>query len=135
MDHIFGYTVANDVSGRDWQKQRNGGQWLLGKTFDTFCPIGPFIDTDINPNSLNIKSWIDDDLMQTSNTKFLIFDIPFILYWVSQICTLNPGDIILSGTPGGVGMHRKPPKFLAAGNTCKIEIEGLGTLQNPVTNE
>jgi 2-keto-4-pentenoate hydratase/2-oxohepta-3-ene-1,7-dioic acid hydratase in catechol pathway len=76
MSHVFGYTIANDVSGRDWQKKRNGGQWLLGKTFDTFCPIGPIVDTDLDPSNLSIKSWIDDELMQESNTKFLVFDIP-----------------------------------------------------------
>ena len=98
MSHVFGYTIANDVSGRDWQKKRNGGQgrflfyyflffknfnfflnqqkWLLGKTFDTFCPLGPVVDTTLDPSSLSIKSWINDDLMQDSNTKHLIFDIP-----------------------------------------------------------
>lgn len=135
MDYIFGYTIANDVSGRDWQKKRNGGQWLLGKTFDTFCPLGPIVDTGLNPSSLSIKSWIDDDLMQDSNTKFLIFDIPFIINWLSQICTLKPGDVILTGTPGGVGMHRNPPKFLQEGQTCTVEIEGLGKLVNPVAME
>ena len=81
------------------------------------------------------RSWIGDDKMQDSNTKFLIFDIPFIINWVSQICTLKPGDVILTGTPGGVGMHRNPPKFLADGDTCVIEIEGLGRLSNPVKME
>jgi len=135
MDHVFGYTIANDVSGRDWQKKRNGGQWLLGKTFDTFCPLGPIVDTGLDPSSVNIKSWIDDDLMQESNTKFLIFDIPFIINWLSQICTLKPGDVILTGTPGGVGMHRNPPKFLQEGQTCTVEIQGLGRLVNPVCME
>lgn len=135
FEYVFGYTIANDVSGRDWQKKRNGGQWLLGKTFDTFCPLGPVIDTNLNPASLSIKSWIDDDLMQESNTKYLIFDIPFIINWLTQICTLKPGDVILTGTPGGVGMHRTPPKFLQAGQTCTVEIEGLGRLVNPVVQE
>lgn len=135
MDYVFGYTIANDVSGRDWQKKRNGGQWLLGKTFDTFCPLGPIVDTGLDPSSLSIKSWIDDDLMQDSNTKYLIFNIPFIINWLSQICTLKPGDVILTGTPGGVGMHRTPPKFLQAGQTCTVEIEGLGRLVNPVIME
>lgn len=135
MDYVFGYTIANDVSGRDWQKKRNGGQWLLGKTFDTFCPLGPIIDTGLDPSSLSIKSWIDDDLMQDSNTKYLIFNIPFIINWLSQICTLKPGDVILTGTPGGVGLHRTPPKFLQPGQTCTIEIEGLGRMVNPVVME
>lgn len=135
MDHVFGYTIANDVSGRDWQKKRNGGQWLLGKTFDTFCPIGPIVDTKLDPSNLSVKSWINDDLMQDSNTKFLIFDIPFIINWISQICTLKEGDVILSGTPGGVGMHRSPPKFLKSGDKCIIEIEGLGRMESPVVME
>lgn len=135
MDHVFGYTIANDVSGRDWQKKRNGGQWLLGKTFDTFCPLGPVVDTSLNPSSLTIKSWINDDLMQDSNTKHLVFDIPFIINWLSQVCTLKEGDVILTGTPGGVGMHRSPPKYLQPGETCTIEIEGLGKLVSPVVME
>jgi len=135
MSHVFGYTIANDVSGRDWQKQRNGGQWLLGKTFDTFCPLGPIVDTSLNPSSLSVKSWINDDLMQDSNTKHLIFDIPFIINWLSQICTLKEGDVILTGTPGGVGMHRSPPKYLQPGETCTVEIEGLGRLVSPVKME
>jgi len=135
MSHVFGYTIANDVSGRDWQKKRNGGQWLLGKTFDTFCPLGPVVDTTLDPSSLSIKSWINDDLMQDSNTKHLIFDIPFIINWLSQICTLKEGDVILTGTPGGVGMHRTPPKYLQPGETCTVEIEGLGRLVSPVIME
>jgi len=135
FEHVFGYTIANDVSGRDWQKKRNGGQWLLGKTFDTFCPLGPVVATDVDPSNLKISSWIGDDKMQDSSTKFLIFDIPFIINWVSQICTLKAGDVILTGTPGGVGMHRNPPKFLADGDNCVIEIEGLGRLSNPVKME
>jgi len=135
FDHVFGYTIANDVSGRDWQKKRNGGQWLLGKTFDTFCPLGPIVDTTLDPKSLSIKSWINDDLMQDSNTKHLIFNIPFIINWLSQICTLKQGDVILTGTPGGVGMHRSPPKYLQAGEKCIIEIEGLGRMESPVVME
>lgn len=135
MEHVFGYTIANDVSGRDWQKKRNGGQWLLGKTFDTFCPLGPIVDTKLDPSNLSVKSWINDDLMQDSNTKFLIFDIPFIINWISQICTLKEGDVILSGTPGGVGMHRNPPKFLQPGDKCIIEIQGLGRMESPVVME
>jgi len=135
FDHVFGYTIANDVSGRDWQKKRNGGQWLLGKTFDTFCPLGPIIDTTLDPTSLSIKSWINDDLMQDSNTKHLIFNIPFIINWLSQICTLKQGDVILTGTPGGVGMHRSPPKYLQPGEKCVIEIQGLGRMESPVVME
>jgi len=135
FNHVFGYTIANDVSGRDWQKKRNGGQWLLGKTFDTFCPLGPIVDTSLDPSSLSIKSWINDDLMQDSNTKHLIFNIPFIINWLSQICTLKQGDVILTGTPGGVGMHRSPPKFLQPGEKCIIEIEGLGRMESPVVME
>jgi len=135
FEHVFGYTIANDVSGRDWQKKRNGGQWLLGKTFDTFCPLGPIVDTTLDPTSLSIKSWINDDLMQDSNTKHLIFNIPFIINWLSQICTLKQGDVILTGTPGGVGMHRSPPKYLQAGEKCIIEIEGLGKMESPVVME
>ena len=84
MSHVFGYTIANDVSGRDWQKKRNGGQWLLGKTFDSFCPLGPVVDTSLDPSNLTIKSWINDDLMQDSNTKHLVFDIPVRLQYVTD---------------------------------------------------
>lgn len=135
MEHVFGFTAANDVSGRDWQMKRNGGQWLLGKTFDTFLPLGPYIETDLDPHNLNVSAWIDGEKMQDSNTKNLIFDIPFIVNWISQICTLKVGDIIMTGTPGGVGLYRKPPKFLKPGEICKVEIEGIGTLINPVANE
>lgn len=135
MSHVFGYTIANDVSGRDWQMKRNGGQWLLGKTFDTFTPLGPIVDTEIDPTSLTVKSWINDDLMQSSNTKHLVFDIPFIINWISRVCTLNEGDVILTGTPGGVGMYSKPPRYLKQGDTCTIEIEGLGRLVSPVILE
>jgi len=135
LDHVFGYTVANDVSERTWQIKRNGGQFLLGKSFDTFLPLGPMIETQIDPGNLKISGWIDDVKMQDSNTSNLIFDVPAIIAWISQFVTLTAGDVIITGTPGGVGMSRTPPVYLKPGNTTRIEIEGLGSLENPVVAE
>lgn len=135
FEYIFGYTIANDVSERTWQTKKNGGQFLLGKTFDTFLPLGPMIMTNVDPSNLNISGWIDDFKMQDSNTKNLIFDVPSCIEWISRFVTLKAGDVIITGTPGGVGMSRKPPVWLQHGNTTKIEIEGFGELVNPVKSE
>lgn len=135
MEHIFGFTIANDVSERTWQIKKNGGQFLLGKSFDTFLPLGPMVDTEIDPSNLKISGWIGDFKMQDSNTSNLIFDVPAIIEWLSKFVTLTAGDVIITGTPGGVGMSRNPPIYLKDGNTTRIEIEGLGTLENPVIAE
>lgn len=134
QDYIFGYTVAQDISARDWQKKRNHGQFLLGKTMDTFCPLGPAVVTKskVDPKNLTIKSWVNGVLKQNANTSELIFKIDFLVSYLSQIVTLYPGDIILTGTPSGVGMHRNPPEFLKSGDVLESEIEGIGKLRNEI---
>ena len=135
MDCVAGYTVLNDVSARDYQIERGGGQWVVGKSFDTFCPMGPWLVTkdDVkNPHALDIKLKLNGRVMQHSNTKHLIFDIPTIIEYVSKVMTLEPGDVISTGTPGGVGFVRKPPRFLKPGDVCRLEVEKIGVLVNPV---
>lgn len=134
-DHIAGYMNGNDVSARDWQLQKPGKQWLLGKTPDTFGPIGPWLvtaDEIPNPEELSIQLRLNGQTMQNSSTRELIFKLDELIAYVSQITTLEPGDLIFTGTPPGVGMARKPPVFLKAGDTCEVEIAGLGVLRNPV---
>uniref|UniRef100_A0A2A4K945 Fumarylacetoacetase-like C-terminal domain-containing protein n=1 Tax=Heliothis virescens TaxID=7102 RepID=A0A2A4K945_HELVI len=134
-DYIFGYTVAQDITARDWQKEKNGGQFLLGKSQDTFCPLGPYIvsaDEICDAHNLNISCSVNGEVKQTSNTCNLIHTIPKIIERISAIMTLYPGDIILTGTPGGVGVHRNPPEFLKPGDTIESEIEKIGTLHNKV---
>lgn len=138
LDYVFGYTCANDVSARDWQKQYGGSQWCRGKTFDTFCPLGPCLVTSdeiTNPNALQIKTIVNGDVRQDWNTNNMIFDVPTLIEFLSGSTTLLPGTVILTGTPHGVGMARTPPTFLAAGDTVTIEIEKIGTLTNPVEDE
>lgn len=133
--HIAGYTVGNDVSARDWQIGRPGGQWLLGKTPDTFAPIGPYVvtaDKIENPSDLAISLRLNGETMQVSSTKELIFGVDEIIAHISQLFSLEPGDIIFTGTPPGVGMARKPPVFLKEGDVTEVEIEGLGVLKNSV---
>ncbi|XP_033208093.1 fumarylacetoacetate hydrolase domain-containing protein 2A [Belonocnema kinseyi] len=132
-DYIFGYTVAQDVSARDWQKRLNGGQFLIGKSMDTFCPLGPAVitkDAISDVNNLRVKTWVNGKIKQDSNTRELIFKPPDIVAHLSQFVTLLPGDIILTGTPGGVGVSRNPPEYLKKGDIVETEIEGLGRLQN-----
>ncbi len=136
--HILGYTCANDVSARDWQIKHGGSQWCQGKTFDTFCPIGPSIvtiDEITNPNTLSIKTIINGEVLQDWSTQDMIFDVPAIIEFLSGSKTLFPGTLILTGTPHGVGMARNPKRWLRPGETVTIEIEGIGKLSNPVENE
>lgn len=136
--HVAGYTCGHDVSARDWQLQKPGGQWLLGKTFDTFAPFGPALvmsDEVSDPGNLNIALRIDGVTLQNSNTRQLIFSIDQLISYVSGVCKLKPGDVIFTGTPPGVGAARKPPIFLRPGNRVEVEIEGLGVLENPVVAE
>ncbi len=122
-DYILGYTCANDVTARDLQPKQ--GQWTVAKSFDTFCPFGPYVSDEVDPSNLTIESRVNGRTMQKSNTKNLIFNVPFLISYLSQIMTLLPGDIILTGTPGGIsGMHH--------GDTVEIIIEGLGTLRNTI---
>uniref|UniRef100_UPI00398F136E fumarylacetoacetate hydrolase domain-containing protein 2A isoform X2 n=1 Tax=Pristiophorus japonicus TaxID=55135 RepID=UPI00398F136E len=135
MDYVAGFTVANDVSARDWQMKRNGKQWLLGKTFDTFCPLGPAIvtrDALSDPHKLGILCRVNEEVMQESNTNQLVFKTEALVAWVSQFVTLYPGDVFLTGTPSGVGVFRKPPVFLKRGDTVECEIDEIGTLRNVI---
>lgn len=134
LEYVFGYTIANDVSARDLQ-WRHGGQWLKGKSLDTFCPLGPWIVTaDEIPNvqNLRITSRVNGQTMQDSNTRHMIFDVATILESLSLGLTLRPGDVIITGTPDGVGFARKPPIFLRDGDVVEMEIEAIGVLRNPV---
>jgi len=138
LDYVAGYTVANDVSARDWQKKRNNGQWLIGKSFDTFCPIGPYfvLKSHISDiQNLNITTHVNKVLMQNSNTKNMAFPVDTIIEWVSQFSTLKVGDVILTGTPDGVGAWRSPPIFLKDGDVVEIEVENICKLENHVVDE
>ena len=133
MDYVFGYTCGHDVSARDWQKGRPAGQWLLGKTFDTFAPIGPCLVTKDelpDPSNLRVQMHLNGDVVQDSTTAQLIFSIPELIAYLSQIVTLKPGDLIFTGTPPGVGVARTPQVFLQDGDVCNVAIEGIGTLTN-----
>ncbi len=138
LSYVLGYTCANDVSARDWQKQYGGSQWCRGKTFDTFCPLGPALVTpqDIpDPNALQIKTILNGEVMQDWNTNDMIFDVASLIEFLSGSTRLMPGTVILTGTPHGVGMARKPPVFLQDGDEITIEIERIGALTNPVRDE
>jgi len=138
LEHVLGYTCANDVSARDWQKQGGGGQWCRGKTFDTFLPLGPVLvtpDEIPNPNALKIATRVNGETLQESNTADMIFDIPTLIEFLSASTTLLPGTVIITGTPSGVGMARTPQRWLQAGETVEIEIEKIGVLKNPVIEE
>ncbi len=138
LNYVLGYTCANDVSARDWQKQYGGSQWCRGKTFDTFCPLGPALVTpqDIpDPNALQIKTLLNGEVMQDWNTNDMIFDVASLIEFLSGSTRLLPGTVILTGTPHGVGMARKPPVFLQDGDEITIEIERIGSLTNPVRDE
>jgi 2-keto-4-pentenoate hydratase/2-oxohepta-3-ene-1,7-dioic acid hydratase in catechol pathway len=121
QDVIFGYTIGNDVTARDLQKV--DGQWSRAKGFDTFCPLGPWIETDIDPSDLAISAEVDGQMRQSDRTSSMIFDIPTIIHFITQVYTLLPGDVILTGTPAGVGV-------IPVGSTVSISIEGIGTLSN-----
>ncbi|EIV99355.1 fumarylacetoacetate hydrolase family protein [Thermoanaerobacter siderophilus] len=123
LDYVLGYTIANDVTARDLQAK--DGQWTRAKSFDTFLPIGPWIVTDLDPSSLDIITYVNDKVKQKSNTRHLIFGVPKLVSFISHIMTLNPGDVILTGTPSGVGP-------LKPGDVVTIEIEGIGKLTNRV---
>ncbi len=134
--HVFGYTIINDVSARDFQSATS--QWMIGKTFDTFAPIGPAIvtaDEIEDPHNLKISLSLNGEVMQDSNTSNLIFGVPRLISYLSSVFTLESGDIIATGTPAGVGFARKPPRWLRPGDECRIEIQGLGELVNPVVAE
>jgi 2-keto-4-pentenoate hydratase/2-oxohepta-3-ene-1,7-dioic acid hydratase in catechol pathway len=134
-DGIFGYSVGHDVSARDWQKDKPGKQWFLGKSFDTFAPLGPAIvttDEVSDVSNLRVQCRINGETLQDSTTKELIFSPVTLISYISQVMTLEPGDVIYTGTPPGVGVARTPPRFLVNGDLVEIEIESLGILVNPV---
>lgn len=138
MDVVFGFTCANDVSARDWQIRKQKKQWARGKSFDSFCPIGPVLVTKEeikNPDNLRIQTRINKKLIQDSNTSDMIFDISTIISNISHSMTLLPGTLILTGTPHGVGFTRKPPLFLKENDTVTIFIEKIGVLKNRVIKE
>jgi 2-keto-4-pentenoate hydratase/2-oxohepta-3-ene-1,7-dioic acid hydratase in catechol pathway len=132
LTHVFGYTIVNDVTARDWQGRHK--QWFLGKSFDTFCPMGPWIVTadEVDVSDLRLRTWVNDELRQDASTRDLIFDVPTLIETISAGITLYPGDVIATGTPVGVGLGFKPPKYLHRGDTVRIEIAGIGTLTNTV---
>ncbi|MDP0498795.1 MAG: fumarylacetoacetate hydrolase family protein [Verrucomicrobiota bacterium JB022] len=138
LDYVLGYTCANDVSARDWQIEWGGGQWCRGKFFDTFAPLGPvLVTTDElkDPQSLKIATVLNGKRVQDWNTNDMIYSVAEIISYLSGSTTLVPGTVILTGTPHGVGMAAKPPLWLKAGDSVTIEIEGIGSLTNPVANE
>jgi 2-keto-4-pentenoate hydratase/2-oxohepta-3-ene-1,7-dioic acid hydratase in catechol pathway len=131
--HIAAYTCGNDVSARDWQKDKPGGQWLSGKSFDTFAPCGPWMvtaDEIPEPGKLGIRLRLNSQVMQDSNTRELIFSVDHLVSYISQFCTLHPGDLIYTGTPSGVGMGRTPQVYLKPGDVTEVEIDGIGVLRN-----
>ena len=134
MDYVAGYCVGNDVSARDWQLETPAGQWLLGKSFDSFAPFGPAMitaDEISDPGNLSISLRLNGETMQDSNTSQLIFPIGKLIAYISSVATLAPGDVIFTGTPPGVGMARTPAVWLKPGDVMEVEIEGLGVLSNP----
>ena len=130
MSHVYGYTIVNDVTARDVQMRHQ--QWDMGKSFDTFCPMGPWIVTadELDGQHTRVRCWVNDSLRQDGRTEDLIFDIPTLIETISRGITLYPGDVIATGTPAGVGLGLKPPVFLKKGDVVRIEIDGIGTLQN-----
>jgi 2-keto-4-pentenoate hydratase/2-oxohepta-3-ene-1,7-dioic acid hydratase in catechol pathway len=138
LEYVAGYCCGNDVSARDWQLKTGGGQWCRGKTFDTFAPMGPCLvtpDAIHDPAGLRVQTHINGKVMQDGNTRDMIFDVPFLIEFLSKSTTLVPGTVIFSGTPHGVGMARNPPVWLREGDTVSITIEKIGTLTNPVAIE
>jgi acylpyruvate hydrolase len=133
LDHVWGYTIINDVSARDFQFLTT--QWAAGKIADTFAPVGPWIadrEEIPDPHLLSLRTWVNGALMQDGTTRNFIFDVRYIVSYLSGLLTLSPGDLIATGTPAGVGLGRKPPVWLQPGDTCRMEITGLGTLENPI---
>ena len=135
QEHVFGYTILNDVSARDFQMATS--QWMIGKTFDTFAPIGPAIvtaDEIADPHNLAISLELSGELLQNSNTSQLIFNVPKLVAYLSSVFTLEPGDIIATGTPEGVGMGRTPQEWLQDGDVMETEVEGIGIMRNVIRN-
>ena len=132
LKHLWGYTIINDVTARDWQGRHS--QWLLGKSFDTFCPMGPWLVSadELDGTNTRVRCYVNDELRQDASTTDLIFDIPTLIETLSAGITIYPGDLIATGTPVGVGIGFKPPKYLKSGDMLRVEIDGIGALSNPV---
>ena len=132
LSHVWGYTIINDVTARDWQSRHQ--QWHLGKSFDTFCPMGPWLVSadECDGTNTGVRCYVNGELRQNASTKDFIFDIPKLIATISAGITLYPGDLIATGTPVGVGIGFKPPKYLKAGDVVRVEIDGIGSLENPV---
>jgi 2-keto-4-pentenoate hydratase/2-oxohepta-3-ene-1,7-dioic acid hydratase in catechol pathway len=138
LEHVAGYCCGNDVSARDWQTGKPAGQWLLGKSFDTFAPMGPELvtaDEIGDPGSLRVQLRLNGATMQDSTTKQFIFSVPELIAYISGVCTLHTGDVLFTGTPPGVGVARKPPVYLQPGDQVEVEIERIGILRNSVIAE
>lgn len=138
LDVVFGYTAANDVSDREWQLRKGGGQWSRGKSFDTFCPLGPVLvtrDEIPDPSALSIRTTVNGEVLQDWRTDDMIFDVPALIAFLSAGTTLPAGTVILTGTPHGVGMGREPKRWLVPGDTVTVSIPGIGDLSNPVVAE
>jgi 2-keto-4-pentenoate hydratase/2-oxohepta-3-ene-1,7-dioic acid hydratase in catechol pathway len=132
MQHVWGYTIVNDVTSRDWQSRHQ--QWDMGKSFDTFCPMGPWLVSadECDGTRTQVRCWVNGEERQNASTTDLIFDIPKLIETLSAGITLYPGDVIATGTPVGVGIGFTPPKYLKAGDVVRVEIDGIGVLENPV---
>jgi 2-keto-4-pentenoate hydratase/2-oxohepta-3-ene-1,7-dioic acid hydratase in catechol pathway len=132
MHHVWGYTIVNDVTARDWQARHQ--QWDLGKSFDTFCPMGPWLVSadELDGTNTNVRCFVNGEKRQDASTRDFIFDIPQLIETISGGITLYPGDVIATGTPVGVGIGFKPPKYLKPGDTVRLEIDGIGVLENPI---
>jgi 2-keto-4-pentenoate hydratase/2-oxohepta-3-ene-1,7-dioic acid hydratase in catechol pathway len=138
LDHVAGYAVGHDVSARDWQLEKDGKQWMVGKTFDTFAPVGPTLvtrDEVPDPHKLGIRLRLNGRTMQDSSTEQMIFSVAQLVAYLSVVFTLEPGDLIFTGTPPGIGHALQPPVYLKPGDTTEVEIDTLGTLRNPVVGE
>ena len=134
LKHVFGYTIGQDISARDCQLKYDQ-QWARGKSFDTFCPLGPWIETDLNPENVVLRAILNGEIMQEDSTADMIFSVPYLISYISRMMTLFPGTVVITGTPGGVGFSRKPPVFLRAGDILASEIEGIGRMENDVVKE
>ena len=133
LDHVWGYTIINDASARDFQFLTT--QWMAGKIFETAAPVGPFIadrQEIPDPHMLELKTFVNGKQMQRGNTKTFIFDVRYIVSYLSGLMTLSPGDLIATGTPPGVGSGMKPPVFMNPGDVCRVEIDSLGSMENPI---
>lgn len=132
LEHVWGYTIINDVTARDWQQRHK--QWLMGKSFDTFCPMGPWLVSadELDGTDVRVRCWVNGELRQDARSAEFIFAIPALIETISAGITLYPGDIIATGTPVGVGIGHQPPRYLQPGDVVRIEIDGLGVLENPV---